>query len=148
MLDQREVEELKALIREEFSDYYELAGGKNYRYHHLVRTHRYVKRMMRREELEGLEIDEEVLEVSALFHDLGRKEDIEEGFLNPMEGENSEHAERGAEMGSDYIDDFLEDDKVRRVEKVISNHHREAETVEGERLQDCDALSNFGVNNL
>lgn len=148
MLDQREVEELKALIREEFSDYYELAGGKNYRYHHLVRTHRYVKKMMRREELEGLKIDEEVLEVSALFHDLGRKEDIEEGFLNPMEGENSEHAERGAEMVSDYIDDFLEDDKVERVEKVISNHHREAETVEGEILQDCDALSNFGVNNL
>lgn len=148
MLEQQDVEELKASLKKEFDDYYELAGGKNYRYHHLVRTHRYVKKMMKREEVEGLDFDPEVVEVAALFHDLGRKEDIEEGFLNPMEGENREHAERGAEIVSDYIEDFLDDEQVEKVEKVIANHHSEAETLEGEIVQDCDALSNFGVNNL
>lgn len=148
MLEQENVEELKALLKDEFDDYYELAGGKNYRYHHLVRTHRYVKKIMRREEVKGLDFDSEVVEVAALFHDLGRKEDIEEGFLNPMAGENKDHAERGAELVSGYIENLLEDERVEKVEKVIGNHHGEPETVEGKIVQDCDALSNFGVNNL
>lgn len=148
MLDKEDLEELKALLKEEFDDYYELAGGKNYRYHHLVRTHRYVKKIMNREEIEGLDFDSEVLEVAALLHDIGRKEDIEEGFLNPMEGENREHAERGAELVSEYIEGFLDEEQVEKVEKVIRNHHGEPETVEGKIVQDCDALSNFGVNNL
>lgn len=148
MLSDEEVGELKESLKEVFSDYYELAGGKNYRYHHLVRTHRYVKKMMQREELEGLDFDPEVVEVAALFHDIGRKEDIEDGYLNPMEGENREHAQRGAEMVSGYIDDFLSDSQVESVKMVIGNHHSDAESVEGEIVQDCDALSNFGVNNM
>lgn len=148
MLSDEEVGELKESLKEVFSDYYELAGGKNYRYHHLVRTHRYVKKMMQREELEGLEFDPEVVEVAALFHDIGRKEDIEDGYLNPMEGENREHAQRGAEMVSGYIDDFLSGSQVESVKMVIENHHSDAESVEGEIVQDCDALSNFGVNNM
>lgn len=147
MLSEEDVRELKESLKEVFSDYYELAGGKNYRYHHLVRTHRYVKKMMNREELESLDFDPEVVEVAALFHDIGRKEDIEDGYLDPM-AENGEHAERGAEMVSDYISGFLSESQVEKVEKIIRNHHSDAETVEGEIVQDCDALSNFGVNNM
>ncbi len=147
MLEDEEVEALKGELEDAFSDYYELAGGKNFRYHHLVRTHRYVKRMMEREELEGLDFDPEVVEVAALFHDIGRKEDIEDGYMDPMK-EDGEHAERGAEMVSEYIEDFLDQDQVRKVETVIRNHHSDPETDEGKIVQDCDALSNFGVNNL
>lgn len=147
MLSEGEVEALKRKLEDVFSDYYELAGGKNFRYHHLVRTHRYVKKLMRREDLEGLDFDEEVVEVAALFHDIGRKQDIEDGYLDPMD-EDREHAPRGAEMVSDYVEDFLDEEELEKVEKVIRNHHSEAETVEGEIVQDCDALSNFGVNNL
>lgn len=148
MLPDEEIQELKKKLKEVFSEYYELAGGKNYRYHHLIRTHRYARRMMERKEVEGLDFDPEVLEVAALFHDIGRKEDIEDGYLDPMKGENTEHAERGAEMVSGYINGFLSESQVEKVEKVIGNHHSEAETVEGEIVQDCDALSNFGVNNM
>lgn len=148
MLEEDEIEELKDRLKKAFSDYYELAGGKNYRYHHLVRTHRYARKMMERSEVEGLDFDPEVVEVSALFHDIGRKEDIEEGYLDPMEGENREHAQRGAEIVSEYVEDFLSDEQLEKVEKVIGNHHGEAETVEGKIVQDCDALSNFGVNNM
>lgn len=147
MLSDEEVKALKQKLEEVFSDYYELAGGKDYRYHHLVRTHRYVKKMMTREEIQGLDFDREVVEVAALFHDIGRKEDIEDGYLNPMD-ENKEHAERGAKMVSEYVEDFLSEDQVLKVKEVINNHHSKAETVEGEIVQDCDALSNFGVNNL
>ncbi|MFB6175148.1 MAG: HD domain-containing protein [Candidatus Nanohalobium sp.] len=147
MLPEEDVEALKEKLEEVFSDYYELAGGKNFRYHHLVRTHRYVKKMMEREELEGLDFDPDVVEVAALFHDIGRKADIEDGYLDPMD-ENREHAPRGADMVSGYVEGFLSEDQVEKVEEVIRNHHSEAETVEGMIVQDCDALSNFGVNNL
>lgn len=147
MLSDGEIKALKEKLEEAFSDYYELGGGKNFRYHHLVRTHRYVKKLMRRDELEGLDFDPEVVEVAALFHDIGRKEDIEDGYLDPMD-EDKEHAERGAEMVSEYVEDFLSEGQVSKVEEVIRNHHSEAENVEGEIVQDCDALSNFGVNNL
>lgn len=148
MLTEKQLGELKSTLREAFSDYYELAGGKNYRYHHLIRTHRYACKIMVRKEVEGLEFDPEVIEVAALFHDIGRKEDIEDGYLNPMEGENREHAERGAEIVSEYIGDFLSTGQVEKVEKVIGNHHGTAETVEGKIVQDSDVLSNFGVNNM
>ncbi|MFB6114866.1 MAG: HD domain-containing protein [Candidatus Nanohalobium sp.] len=147
MLSDQEIDELKEKLEEAFSDYYELAGGKNYRYHHLVRTHRYVKKLIKREEVQGLEFDPEVVEVAALFHDIGRKEDIEDGYLNPMD-EDGEHADRGAEIVSGYIEEFLDEEQVEKVEKVIGNHHSRPETVEGEIVQDCDALSNFGINNM
>jgi len=147
MVTDQELESLKSKLKEEFSDYYELGGGKNYRYHHLTRTHVYVKKLMRREEVEGLDFDSEVVEVAALFHDIGRKENIEEGYLNPYD-EDKEHAERGAELVSDFIDDVLKPQQVEKVEKIIRNHHSSPETTGGMIVQDCDALSNFGVNNL
>lgn len=147
MVTDEEIEDLKSKLKEEFSDYYELGGGKNYRYHHLKRTHLYVKKMMKRDEIEGLDFDSEVVEVAALFHDIGRKDDIEDGYLDPSD-EDKEHAERGAKMVSDYIEEVLKPQQVKKVEKVIRNHHSNPETTEGMIVQDCDALSNFGINNL
>ncbi|MFB6182679.1 MAG: HD domain-containing protein [Candidatus Nanohaloarchaea archaeon] len=147
MLEKRIVEELKQDLKQVFSDYYEAAGGKNFRYHHLVRTHKHVKKLMEKEEVRQKDFDEEVVEVAALFHDIGRKEDIEDGYLDPLEMHEG-HAEKGAEIVSEYVSEYLSENQLKKVEEVIRNHHSEPETVEGMILQDCDALSNFGVNNL
>ncbi|MFB6180469.1 MAG: HD domain-containing protein [Candidatus Nanohalobium sp.] len=147
MLEKKTVEELKSRVQEAFDEHYELAGGKNYRFHHLVRCHRHVRKLIKSDRLDGCDIDEEVAETAALFHDIGRKEDIEEGYMNPI-AESGEHAPRGGRIVSQFIEDVLPPEKVEKVEKIIENHHSSPETVEGKVVQDCDALSNFGVNNL
>ena len=101
MLDPGEVGKFKERLREEFSEYYEFAGGKNYRYHHLVSTHRHVKKIMDSGELENFSFDEEVVETAALFHDIGRKMDIEDGEMDPIKNHEG-HAERGAQIVMEY----------------------------------------------
>lgn len=147
MFTEDEREELKSILADQFPDFYELAGGKNYRYHHLLRVHRYALKLMEHDELRGEEFDPEVVEAAALFHDVGRKEDIEDGYMDPFEGHDG-HPERGAEKVGELLEEFLSDAQVEKVETVIRNHHSEPETAEGKLLQDADSLGIFGVMNI
>lgn len=144
MLEDEELEELRGRLKQEFTGYYELAGGKDYRYHHLVSVHRHVRKF-----LEKLEVDADprVAELAALFHDIGRKEDIEDSYLDPIESHEG-HDETGAEIVRDFVEDFLDEEQLEKVEKVIRNHHSGAETVEGKLVQDADLLTNYGVSDL
>ncbi|MFB6241510.1 MAG: HD domain-containing protein [Candidatus Nanosalina sp.] len=142
MLEEDEVEELRSRLKQEFSGYYELAGGKNYRYHHLVSVHRHVRKFLQRMDVEA---DDRVVKVAALFHDIGRKEDIEDSYLDPIESHEG-HDEKGAEIVSKFVEDFLSDEQLEKVRKVVRNHHSEAETVEGKLVQDADFLTNYGVS--
>jgi putative nucleotidyltransferase with HDIG domain len=144
MLSEEEVETLKERLKEEFSDYTEKAGGKNFRYHHLTSVHDYALEIA---DSIDEEVDLTVLQAAALFHDIGRKEDIEDGYMDPFEGHEG-HDERGAELVSEYIDDILDEEQVERVEKIIRNHHSEPETLEGRVLQDADHLYSYGVHDL
>jgi putative nucleotidyltransferase with HDIG domain len=144
MLSEEEVETLKERLKEEFSDYTEKAGGKNFRYHHLTSVHDYALEIA--DNIDE-EVDLTVLQAAALFHDIGRKEDIEDGYMDPFEGHEG-HDERGAELVSEYIDDILDEEQVERVEKIIRNHHSEPETLEGRVLQDADHLYSYGVHDL
>lgn len=143
MLTEKQVEKLKSGLKEAFSDYYELAGGKNFRYHHLVRCHRYARKLMEVEEIRKEDFDPEVVEVATLFHDIGRSEDIEDGFLDPIE-EHEGHAEKGEELVEEYID-ILEEEKMEKVKKIIGNHHSEPSCVEGKIMQDADSIGKFGA---
>ena len=147
MLGKDERDELLSRVRAEFSGYREFAGGKNYRYHHLVSVNRYVRKLMKKDEISQLEPDERVVEVAALFHDIGRKEDIENGFLHPMKAHEG-HDETGRKIVSDYVEDFLEKDQVEKVKRVVGNHHSPAETVEGKIVQDADKLVKLGPMDL
>lgn len=144
MLTESELEELKGRLREEFSGYTELTGGKNYRFHHLETTHKMVKKLSQKLEPEP---DMKVLEIAALFHDIGRAKDIENGEMNPI-ADHEGHDERGAEIVENYISDLVSENELDKIQKIIRNHHSSAETVEGKILQDCDSISNFGVSNL
>jgi len=144
MLEDDELEELKSRLKNEFSGYTELSGGKNYRFHHLETTRKMVLKLV--EDLE-VNVDEKVLEVAALYHDIGRAEDIEDGEMNPIE-DHEGHAERGAESVDEFVTEFVDDKQLGKIKNIIRNHHSEPETVEGKILQDCDTVSNFGVSNL
>ena len=147
MLEEGELEELKSRLEDEFSDYYEIAGGQNYRYRHLLTTRKLVLKMMQQPGIEDKDFDEKVVEISALFHDIGRKEDINDGFLDPMETHEG-HDETGEKIVAEYVQDFVDSEQLEKIERVVGNHHSEAEFVEGKIVQDADDLSNFGVNNL
>ncbi|MFB6116100.1 MAG: HD domain-containing protein [Candidatus Nanosalina sp.] len=147
MLDQKQVEKLRERLRQEFSDYYEKAGGKNYRLHHLESCRKHVLKLLRTDELSGREIDGEVAEAAALFHDIGRKQDIEDGRMDPFEGHEG-HAERGAQIVKEYVQDVLGKEKAEKVRKIVGNHHSEAETLEGKIVQDVDLVTNYGVSDL
>jgi putative nucleotidyltransferase with HDIG domain len=144
MLEENELEELKSNLKEEFSGYYEVAGGRDYRYAHLETV-----RKMALNLLENIDVgvDEKVLEISALYHDIGRKEDIEDGEMDPFENPEG-HAERGAELVGDYVSSFVSENQFGKIKEVIRNHHSEAETAEGKILKDANKLSNFGVSDL
>ncbi len=146
-LTEQEYTTLLERLEEEFSEYYELAGGKNYRYHHLVRTHRYVKKLVEKPEIRDLEFNLKVLEVAALFHDIGRTEDIEDGYLDPIEAHEG-HAETGREIVEQFIDDILSEEQVEEVKQVIGNHHSRPEKVETRIVRDADRLGLFGPLNL
>ena len=147
MLDEGSREKLRDRLKEEFTDYYEKAGGKDYRYHHLESTRKHVMRLLESREISREEIDEEILETAALFHDIGRKQDIEDGEMDPFEGHEG-HAERGAEIVQEYVQDVIGKKKAEKVRKIVENHHSEAETVEGRIVQDADLLTNYGVLDL
>lgn len=146
-LTEEEFEELKERLRQEFSGYYEKAGGKDYRFFHLKFVYNAVQRLAEKEEISGLDFDRRVLEVAALFHDIGRSEDIEEGFMDPFEGHEG-HAERGSEIVEEYTSDFVSNNRLKKIEEVIRNHHSNPETVEGEILQDADELAKYGVSDI
>ncbi|MFP4038161.1 MAG: HD domain-containing protein [Candidatus Nanohaloarchaea archaeon] len=143
-LSTEEVEKLKNRLKQEFSGYYEKAGGRDFRYYHLESVYKASKKIA---ESEGLDIDKRVLEVAALFHDIGRKQDIEDGYMDPFEGHEG-HPERSADMVREYVEDVLTDGRIRTVEKVVGNHHSRPETVEGKILQDADRLAKYGVSDL
>lgn len=138
------LEELKSKLKDEFSEYYENAGGKNYRYYHLKTTHKIAKRLA--EELD-VDADQDVVEIAALYHDIGRSEDIENGEMDPFEGHKG-HDKRGAKIVSDFVSEYVTEKQMNKIEKAIRNHHSDPETVEGKIIQDADNISNFGVNNL
>jgi len=144
MLTDKELQTLKDRVREEFSNYIEKAGGKNFRYHHLASVRKYALKIA---DSIDEEVDREVLEVAALFHDIGRSEDIEDGYLDPFENHEG-HDEQGAEIVSEYINDILGEEEVEKVEQLVRNHHSAPETVEGKVLQDTDHLYSYGVHDL
>lgn len=144
MLNQETRAELKNRLEQEFSGYYEIAGGKNYRYKHLETVRKIALKLA--DETDG-EPDMKVLEISALYHDIGRAEDIEDSEMDPFEGHDG-HAERGAEKVAEFIEDFVSGDQLEKVQKIIRNHHSKPETVEGKVVQDADSISNIGVSNL
>lgn len=145
-MEEEKLEELKSRLKQTFSDYYEEAGGWEFRYHHLLRTRTYALKLM-----ESIDLDQKpdpvVVEVAALFHDIGRTEDIEDGYLNPMDTHEG-HAETGGEIVEEYVRDIVSNDRLERIEKVIRNHHSEPETVEGKIVQDADDLGLTGTMNL
>ena len=143
-MDEELVEDLKSKLKNEFSNYYEVAGGKNYRYYHLETSHKIAKKLT--QELE-VEVDQKVVEIAALFHDIGRVEDIENGQMNPFDGHEG-HDKRGADLVSDYISEHVTSKQLKKIQNIILNHHSNPETVEGKIIQDADNISNFGVNNL
>lgn len=144
MLEDDEQEELKSRLKNEFSGYTELTGGKNYRYHHLVTTHEMVLKLS---ESVGADVDETVLEIAALYHDIGRAQDIEDKEMDPIANHEG-HAQKGAEIVEDYVSEFVESNQLEKIKAIIGNHHSKAQSMEGKILQDCDKLSNFGVSNL
>ncbi|MFB6216091.1 MAG: HD domain-containing protein, partial [Candidatus Aenigmatarchaeota archaeon] len=98
-------------------------------------------------EIRDLEFDQRVLEVAALFHDIGRKADIEDGFLDPIEALEGQD-ETGKEIVDEYVEDFLTESQLEEVKEVIGNHHSEASRVETKILQDADTLGLIGVMNF
>ena len=147
MLKQSELEKLRDRLKQEFSGYYEKSGGRNYRYHHLESTRKHAARIMESEDVSNLDFDEEVAEVAALFHDIGRKEDIEDGEMDPFKGHEG-HAERGEQIVHEYTQDIVGKNKSEKIREVVGNHHSEPETVEGKIVQDADLLTNYGVSDL
>lgn len=146
MLKEEKLEELKSELRKAFSDYYEEAGGWEYRYHHLLRVRRYALRIMEEEELKS-EVDPVVLEVAALFHDIGRKEDIEKNYLDPMKTKDG-HDEAGAELVEEHVSGLVSQEQLEKIEKVIENHHSEPEMIETKIVQDADDLGKFSSIDL
>ena len=144
MLEEEKRKELKNRLEREFSDYYEISGGKNYRFHQLEAVRKLALKLAEKIDEDP---DRKVLEIAALYHDIGRAEDIEDGEMDPFKGHEG-HDERGAEKVGEFISENVSKEELEKIEKMIRNHHSEAKTLEGRIMQDADDLSNFGVNNL
>lgn len=147
MLSKDHLEKLKERLQDVFSDYSEHAGGKNYRYTHLTACHKIARKLLSEDEIQQLDIDPVVVEVAALLHDIGRAEYIDDGQLNPFE-EDESHDKDGAKIVDQYINDTVSDKQLKTIKTVIRNHHGQPETEEGKIVQDIDALTNMGTNNL
>lgn len=144
VLKDEHLQELKERLEKEFSGYSEVAGGKDYRFQHLETTHKLACKL---EDKLVVKVDRKVLEIAALYHDIGRIKDIEDGEMDPFEGHEG-HAEYGADIVEEYVSDIVSEEQLERIEKVIKNHHARALTTEGKIVQDVDKVSNFGVFNL
>jgi HD superfamily phosphodiesterase len=94
-----------------------------------------------------IEVDRKVLEIAALYHDIGRIKDIEDGEMDPFDGHEC-HAEHGSRIVDRYIEEFVSESQLEKIIEIVGNHHSWASTLEGKLVQDADKLSNFGVFNL
>ncbi|WEL19466.1 HDIG domain-containing metalloprotein [Candidatus Nanohalococcus occultus] len=103
MLEESRRSKLESRLKEVFSDYRELAGGKNYRYHHLRSSRKYAVKLI---ETVDEEVDEKAVEIAALFHDIGRSEDIKDGYLDPIKAHEG-HAETGERIVEEHIGDLV-----------------------------------------
>ena len=142
-MDER-IEKLRERVREAFSGYTELAGGRDYRYHHSVSV---MKLSLKLLDNLGADAEREVLAAGALLHDIGRTEDIEEGFLDPMSTSEG-HAGRGVPLVKDYAGDLFSDGEIERIESIVGNHDSEPGTAEGMIVKDADMLDVYGVSNF
>ena len=143
-MENRKLGELRERIEDAFSDYYEKAGGWEYRQHHLKRTKKYAEKLMDSDEIEQKNFDPEAVRIAALFHDIGRKEDIDDGELDPM-AKHEEHAGKGAEIIEDEIGDMVKDERLELIRQIVENHHSEPELVETMIVQDADDLGKFST---
>ncbi|MFB6203505.1 MAG: HD domain-containing protein [Candidatus Nanohaloarchaea archaeon] len=141
-LDEEEREALRRKLREEFPEHVEETGGENFRIEHSLRVHRYVVKLMQRDEIRELGPDGRVVEAAALLHDVGKAEEVEEGVMN---SDGDRHAREGAPRAGELASGILDRAGIELLEQVVRNHHSEPETVEGKVLQDADELGKFGV---
>ena len=49
---------------------------------------------------------------------------------------------------SGFVSEYVSDEQLTRVQKVIRNHHSHPETIEGKILQDADELAKYGVSDI
>ncbi len=141
---EEEIQVLKERIEDLFSDYVEMAGGKNYRYHHSIYVSNIAEKL-----IENLEVnaDRKCVLAGALLHDVGRSKDIEDGYLDPIEC-NEGHGERGVDLVDELAGDLFSDEMIDRLEEIVKNHHSSPETVEGKIVQDADQLDWYGLFDL
>lgn len=140
----RRIGKLKERVQKAFSNYTELGGGRNYRYHHSLNVMKICYKML--EEMNP-EVDREIVLGGALLHDIGRTEDINKGFLDPFESKEG-HAERGESRVEEFAGDFFNVKELKILEKIVGNHDSEPKTLEGKIVQDADMLDVYGVSNL
>ncbi len=131
-------EELWNRLRERAKEFYENSGGTSHRMDHVERVLALAERIAREE---GADV--EVVRVAALFHDIGRGEEMRtRGAVC--------HAEYGAALTEEILkQEGLPEEFVKRVVEAVRRHRfrgrEQPKTLEDKVLYDADKLDSLGA---
>lgn len=145
-MSENRIRRVKSIVEDEFSNYEEIAGGSEYRHHHSVAVLENVRKLAEKIDVDT-EIDQDLIEVAALVHDIGRAEDIEDGVMDPFDNHET-HAERGVRKLPEMLGEMFSDSEIEDIQRLVENHHDDFEDEAGKLLQDADSLCHVGVNDL
>lgn len=117
-----------------------------YRYYHGLRVATLTLKLAK---VESLEVNEELLFIGALLHDVGKAGD-----------QSKEHGPRGAELIRKQISDLFDPDELERVIQIVACHYLRPKSkymrdkpdpgwpAEVLLAQDADVLDHFGANGI
>ncbi len=131
---------LVALAKRWYSDVWEPGGGRAYRVGHVLRVR---QRALALVQLEGLgdQVDLQVLEGAALFHDAAIAL-----YKNQDDPQQRHTLEEDAATAVKVLSPYLSEAQLQRLQRVILEHHDpDTDLPEARILGDADMLDRFGL---
>jgi putative nucleotidyltransferase with HDIG domain len=143
MLTDKIRKSLIQILEKSFKNTFELGGGKEHRFFHGLQVATFSQKIA---EKEKLNVDFDVLFISALFHDIGKIEAVDStGNIDYGSEANRDHEEIAAKKLSLIIGEVISDKELlEKCSKIILSTKTGDELLESTVIKDADELGNFG----
>ncbi|NCQ54628.1 hypothetical protein COT86_01380 [Candidatus Collierbacteria bacterium CG10_big_fil_rev_8_21_14_0_10_43_36] len=140
------IKKIKTKLRTEllnaFKNIEETGGGKEYRYFHGIHVANLTQKIIKNEKLE---VDSDLLYITALFHDIGKVKAVDSKSLIDYSSKgNLEHDRISPDFIGRFIGNMVSKETLIKMSEIIQEKPTVNSSPECKVLRDADELCNFG----